>query len=622
MKKMLIMLLTLGLIISASSCQSPQSSPASSISPSATSITGSTQTAQNSPDPSQPSAELPKYNVNNIVGVDQFGRTFDIIGGEKSEKQVGMFYFLWLGQPLFSGVYDATKIYNEYGEDVLFHETSDISPEGQFHFWGEPLYGYYNSGDEYVIRKHIELLITAGIDFLIFDSTNAVTYDSVYQKIMKIIDEYMQAGWDAPKVAFYTHSYSIQTANKLYENVYKANYYPNTWYLVDGKPLIIAYTDPADDMAEAQSRGDSSYKPQEFSQEFLDFFTIKRPQWPSDPTYADGFPWMEWTYPQPEHNGIMNVSVAAHPGVPFSFSITRPGHLNWGRGYNPLTGKNNADKVNEGLFFQYSWDTVHSADPDTVFVTGWNEWIALKTLYDGEYMLCDAANLEYSRDIEMMKGEYNDAFYIQLIKNVRQFKGLDASSETFKTHTIDLNGDISQWDEIDAVYRNIGDISYGRDYRGCTVKVKYKTDAPENNLQTVKAAHDDENLYFLIQADAGITSPGEASNWCNIFIGTGEPSLKGWEGYEYVINRSVDGSSSSIERLDEGFNCTNVGQAEIKLDVNNLIVKVPRAAVGLTDSAQFYFKVADGVEHQDDIMDYYVTGRSMPMGHLSYKYNG
>lgn len=88
------------------------------------------------------------------------------------------------------------------------------------------MYGYYNSGDEYVIRKHIELLITAGIDFLVFDTTNAVTYDAVYEKIMKIIDEYLKAGWDAPKVAFYTHSYSIQTANKLYENVYKANYYP------------------------------------------------------------------------------------------------------------------------------------------------------------------------------------------------------------------------------------------------------------------------------------------------------------------------------------------------------------------------------------------------------------
>ena len=439
---------------------------------------------------------------------------------------------------------------------------------------------------------------------------------------MKIIDEYLKAGWNAPKVAFYTHSASIRTATHLYEAIYKANYYPDTWYMVDGKPLIMAYTNPDDDIAESQSRGDNSYHAQEFPQEILDFFTFKKPQWPFDPVYPEGFPWLEWIYPQPNHNGIMNVFVASHPGVPFSFSITRPGHLNWGRGYNPLTGKNNADKANEGLLFQYCWDTVYKEDPDTVFVTGWNEWIALKTLYDGEYMLCDAANLEYSRDIEMMKGEYNDAFYIQLIKNVRQFKGLEASSEAFKTHTIDLNGDISQWDEIDAVYRNIGDISYGRDYHGCTDKIRYEMAAPRNNLQTIKSTHDDEYLYFLIQADAGITSPGEESNWCNIFIGTDEPSLKGWEGYEYVINRSVDGSSSSIERLDEDFNCTNVGQAEIKLDGNNLIVKVPRAAVGLTDSAQFYFKVADGVEHQDDIMDYYVTGRSMPMGHLSYKYNG
>ena len=27
-----------------------------------------------------------------------------------------------------------------------------------------------------------------------------------------------------------------------------------------------------------------------------------------------------------------------------------------------------------------------------VFVDGWNEWIALKSLWDGEYMLCDAAS--------------------------------------------------------------------------------------------------------------------------------------------------------------------------------------------------------------------------------------
>lgn len=620
MKKMLIMLLTLGLTISASGCQNAQNSPGASSAPSSTSLTGGTQTAQ--PSPSEPDKQEQfgdGYNVNNIVGVDQFGRTFDITGGTKSEKQIGMFYFLWLGNPLFSGVYDATKIYEQYGEDVLFHETSDVSPEGQFHFWGEPLYGYYNSGDEYVIRKHIELLTTANVDFLVFDTTNAVTYDTVYKKVMKIIDEYMQAGWNPPKVVFYTHSYSIQTANKLYNEVYKQNYYPDTWYRVDGKPLIVAYTDTEKDKAVS---GDPNYNPQPLSEEFMDFFTVKRPQWPDEQYYPDGYPWLEWVYPQPEHSGVMNVSVASHPGVPFSFSITRPGHINWGRGYNPITKKNNADKVNEGLFFQYCWDTVHDKDPDTVFVTGWNEWIALKSMYDGEYMLCDAANLEYSRDIEMMKGGYNDAFYVQLIQNVRKFKGLSADQNKNQQLTIDINGGTEQWDQAKAIYRNIGLTSYGRNYFGCTRRVKYTMDAPRNNLQTVKAAHDSEYLYFLIQADGDITAPGSEKNWCNIFIGTGEPALKGWESYEYVINRSVSGNSASIEKLSGGFECLDAGKAEIKLNGNTLTVKVPRAAVGLSDSAEFYFKVADGVENPEDIMDYYVTGRVMPMGHLSYKYNG
>jgi hypothetical protein len=32
--------------------------------------------------------------------------------------------------------------------------------------------------------------------------------------------------------------------------------------------------------------------------------------------------------------------------------------------------------------------------------------------------------------------------------------------------------------------------------------------------------------------------------------------------------------------------------------------------------------VADSVEHPEDIMDYYVTGRCMPMGRFSYQYLG
>ena len=145
-------------------------------------------------------------------------------------------------------------------------------------------------------------------------------------------------------------------------------------------------------------------------------------------------------------------------------------------------------------------------------------------------------------------------------------------------------------------------------------------EAPRNNLQEIRVTHDDENLYFYIRAEEAIT--GSGSNWMNIFIGTGSPSLKGWNGYEYVINRNVSDSTGSIEKLNEDYTGQNVGEARLVQTGEYLLVEVPREAVGMADSAEFYFKVADDVENTDDIMDYYVTGKSLPMGRLSYKYNG
>ena len=71
----------------------------------------------------------------------------------------------------------------------MFHtDDRKVSPAGQFHWWSEPLYGYYNSSDEWVIRRHMELLTQAGVDFLVFDVTNCFTYQSVAEKVMKVIN--------------------------------------------------------------------------------------------------------------------------------------------------------------------------------------------------------------------------------------------------------------------------------------------------------------------------------------------------------------------------------------------------------------------------------------------------
>ena len=183
--------------------------------------------------------------------------------------------------------------------------------------------GYYQSADEWVIRKQIELLMLAGVDFLVFDTTNAQTYPNAYETVLRVIEDYQREGWNPPKAAFYTHSHSLQTVLTLYKDLYQSGKFADTWYYVDGKPMIIGYTSPKEDLAEAASRGDSSYVPPELPKDVLEFFTFKRPQWPSDPIMEDGFPWIEWTFPQPLHGNMMNVSVASHPNVPFSFSLTR-----------------------------------------------------------------------------------------------------------------------------------------------------------------------------------------------------------------------------------------------------------------------------------------------------------
>ncbi|UKI19651.1 MAG: hypothetical protein L6V89_11790 [Oscillospiraceae bacterium] len=81
-----------------------------------------------------------------------------------------MFFWLWQGYHYAHGqmndAYDATKILEKYGMDVLFRKDSSVSPAGQFHFWGEPLFGYYDQADEWVIRRQMELLTDAGVDLL------------------------------------------------------------------------------------------------------------------------------------------------------------------------------------------------------------------------------------------------------------------------------------------------------------------------------------------------------------------------------------------------------------------------------------------------------------------------
>src|SRR4051812_23606282 len=121
---------------------------------------------------------------------DALGRDVPVageVGQPRPDRFVGIFYFLWHSKRpgenvAGQGPRDISKILAQ-DSDALHHPDSPLwGGNGVAHYWGEPLYGYYLSTDPWVLRRHAQLLADAGIDTLIFDTTNAQSYPEVYHK--------------------------------------------------------------------------------------------------------------------------------------------------------------------------------------------------------------------------------------------------------------------------------------------------------------------------------------------------------------------------------------------------------------------------------------------------------
>ena len=118
-------------------------------------------------------------NISNMCGTDHLGRAlpeYGQVSEPKKGKQVGLFYYLWHGQHGTEGPYDISKML-EKDPDVFKKPESPLWPDPKHApmlHWGEPLFGYYQSEDEWVLRRHVQMFIDAGIDILFFDATNGL----------------------------------------------------------------------------------------------------------------------------------------------------------------------------------------------------------------------------------------------------------------------------------------------------------------------------------------------------------------------------------------------------------------------------------------------------------------
>lgn len=139
---------------------------------------------------------------------DELGRTagdYSEVGGHRG-KQVGIFYHIWHG--LGSSPSDPNKMSVTTNiENGMLSDKSNWEI-GRDYYWAEPLYGYYDSKDEWVYRKHAQLLTDAGVDFLIIDvtnffegnlDTNPLSNLDTLKVMCKAFDGVIRDGGDAPQ---------------------------------------------------------------------------------------------------------------------------------------------------------------------------------------------------------------------------------------------------------------------------------------------------------------------------------------------------------------------------------------------------------------------------------------
>ncbi len=565
------------------------------------------------------------YSLLNLSATDALGRRFGPASGKQPQvKYAGVFYSLWLGQHKRGqkGIYDIQQLLDTNPGTLYNSEGTPESPLGEFHFWGEPLYGYYSMSDPWVVTRHVELLCNAGIDYVCIDATNRVVYTESIENLFHTLLRFMEQGFNVPKVVFYTNSLSGTTVDDLYNQFYKQGRYDKLWFRLKEKPLIIGVTeknDKASDMTKYNTFTDF-VKPA-----MQEYFDVRESQWPNGDYNPLGIPWMSWQYPQWNHHGSVAVPVAQHSHSRIAASVMDPESS---RGYNNATKKVEKDWT-AGASFQTMWDAVFASKEkiDNVLITSFNEWMAIKYAnahgLDGVFFV-DVFNHEFSRDIEMMKGGYNDNFYLQLVRNVRKFKLTEGSRPVYPMKTINIRKAVENtWSSVPAAYTDMAGDAIGRNFENAAGTAVYTDSSNRNDITDIKVTHDRKNVYFMIKTVADITPHnGTDLNWMNILIGnSGSPDIS-FAGYHYIINRKPAGKGkTSIERSSGGYQWTDAGQAAYSIKGNLMQVAIPLSELGLTaTNCSFEFKIADHVTGYDDIMDYYVTGDSAPIGRLSFSY--
>ena len=575
-------------------------------------------------------------NSDSWAATDALGRKvreYKDAGDKKKDKFIAMFYWTWHqgNDDTTYQVKNISEIVRKYPEamkDYNHPAWGDKRPG--FFFWEQPLLGYYKTTDPWVLRKHAEMLADAGVDAVFFDCTNgSLTWEDSYEALMKTWDQAQKDGVNVPKIAFMLPfgpaPHSLVSLRQLYKDVYKPGRYENLWFVWKGKPCIMAYPDNLTDSPEDRT--------------IRDFFTFRpgQPDIVDGPGRPDQWGWLE-TYPQ--HKFVerpdggceeMVVCVAqnandASGGHCCAFNA--PG--TYGRSYTQQRGQDTReDAYLYGLNIQEQWDYALQCDPDLIFVTGWNEFIAGKHIgwhparpyYP--FAFPDQFDWERSRDIEPVKawGDKGDAYYIQLVDNIRRYKGVSESQAVSQPRSFRI-GRFDGWDGVSPDFRHYPGNTMHRNHKG-HANMFYTNTTGRNDIVDAKVARDRRYVYFYVETADKLT-PSTDRNWMMLFIDVDRDKATGWEGYDFVLNyeKPQDGKSVLSRHSGDGWNWERAAEADYAVDGNRMEIRIPRSLLGeFGKSLNIEFKWSDNMQEEGNIMDFYVNGDAAPGGRFNFVYD-
>lgn len=551
---------------------------------------------------------------------DALGRTVAVgpaVPPPRPDRFVGIFYFLWLNErrnfsPLGRGPCDVARVLAA-DPDALKKPGSPLwGPFGMPHYWGEPLYGYYLSDDPWVLRRHARLLADAGVDTLIFDTTNAVTYKDVYLKLCEVFHAVREEGGRTPQIAFMVNTKAGETAETIYRDLYEPGLYRDLWFHWRGKPLMVC-------------------DPQEASPAVRRFFTLRGAHWPLSMRNTHNAWHWEATYPQPygytDDPGEpeqVNVSVAQNLRASDG-QVTHMSRLDGrGRGFHDGKADPAPGATDAGRNVQEQWRRALELDPPFVMVTGWNEWVAARLTRPGEPIcFVDQFSREFSRDIEPMRGGHGDNFYYQLVDNVRRYKGVPALPEASAPKSIPIGGGFAPWGDVSPEYADdLGDTA-PRDHDGAG-GLRYVDRSGRNDLAVFKVARDAQNLYFYARCGEPL-SPRSDARWMWLLLDVDGDRDTGWEGYDYIVHRVIDADGTVwLEKNDGGWRWTKAARITERVAGRELHLAIPRSALGLPEGdgpVSVDFKWADNLRNPGDVMDFHTSGDVAPEGRFRYRYS-